>query len=62
MTLALVYGAMAVVGSLVAVTRTGDDALLWRLTWYFADSFAMVIGAVIVRTHRSSATTPPSNA
>lgn len=52
MTLALVYGAMAVVGSLVAVTRTGDDALLWRLTWYFADSFAIVIGAVIVRTHR----------
>jgi hypothetical protein len=55
LTLALIYGAMAVVGSVYAVTRTGNDALLWRLTWYFADSFAIVIAGAIVRTHRLAA-------
>jgi hypothetical protein len=61
-TLGLVYGAMAVVGSAVSVTRTGDGTLLWRLTWYFADSFAIVIAGAIVRTCRSAATTLPSKA
>jgi hypothetical protein len=55
LTLALIYGAMAVVGSVYAVTRTGNDALLWRPTWYFADSFAIVIAGAIVRTHRLAA-------
>jgi hypothetical protein len=55
LTLALIYGAMAVVGSVYAVTRSGNDALLWRLTWYFADSFAIVIAGAIVRTHRLAA-------
>jgi hypothetical protein len=62
MALGLVFGAMAVVGSLVMVTRTGDYAFLGRLTWYFADSFAIVIGGAIVRTRRSAATTLPSDA
>jgi hypothetical protein len=58
--LALIYGAMAVVGSLVVVARTGDSSLMWRLTWYFADSLAIVIAGVIVRTHRLAAATRPS--
>lgn len=62
MALGLVFGAMAVVGSLGMVTRTGDDAFLWRLTWYFADSFAIIIGGVIVRTHRPVTITLPSDA
>jgi hypothetical protein len=62
MALGLVFSAMAVFGSLVMVTRTGDYAFLWRLTWYFADSFAIVIGGAIVRTRRSAATTLPSDA
>lgn len=60
--LALIFGAMALLGSLVMVPRTGDYVFLWRLTWYFADSFAMVIGGVMVRTRRSAATTRPSAA
>jgi hypothetical protein len=52
MTLALIYGAMAVVGSLYGIAKTGNDALLWRLTWYFADSFAIVMAGAIVRMHR----------
>ena len=51
-TLALIYGAMAVVGSLVVVARTGDSALTWRLTWYFADSLAIVVAGAIVRMRR----------
>lgn len=60
--LVLVLVAMSVVGSLVMVSRTGDGSFLWMLPWYFADWFAMVIGAVIVRTRRSAATTRPSAA
>jgi hypothetical protein len=61
-TLALFYAALAVIGSVYGVIRTGHDALLWRLTWYFADSFAMVIAGAIVRTHRLAATSRPSRA
>ncbi len=52
--LALIFVAMAVVGSAYAAIRTGNDALLWRLTWYFADSFVIVVAGAIVRTHRLS--------
>jgi len=55
MALGFIYGAMAVVGSAYVVSRTGDDAYLWRLTWYFADAFAIVIVGAIVRTHRLAA-------
>ncbi|HEY4052035.1 MAG TPA: permease prefix domain 2-containing transporter [Acidobacteriaceae bacterium] len=60
--LGLIFAAMAVVGSLAVVARTGDYTSLWRLTWYFADSFAILIGGAIVRTRRSAATTLPSDA
>lgn len=60
--LALFWAALSVVGSIIGVTRTGNDALLWRLTWYFADSFALVIAGAIVRTHRLAAPSRPSNA
>jgi hypothetical protein len=60
MTLALIYGLMAIVGSVVGAGRTGDYALLWRLTWYFADSFAILIGGAIVRMRRSTAAAIPS--
>ena len=60
-TLGLIYGAMAVVGFIYAVTKTGNDALLWRLTWIFADAFAIVTAGAVVRTHRLAATSHPSN-
>ncbi len=50
MVLGSFLGTMAVVGSLYVVGRTGDLESLWRLTWYFADSLAIVIGGAIVRT------------
>jgi hypothetical protein len=60
MMLGLIFGAMAVTAVLVMVSRSGDDAFVWRLTWYFADSFALVLGGAIVRTHRSAATARPA--
>jgi hypothetical protein len=62
MALGLIYGGMAVAGAVCIVTSTGDDATLWRLTWYFADSLAIVTAGAIVRTYRLAATSHPSNA
>lgn len=50
--LALIFAAMAVVGSAYAALRSGSDALLWRLTYYFADSFAIVLAGAVVRMRR----------
>jgi hypothetical protein len=61
-TLGLIYGAMAVVGFIYVVTTTGHGALLWRLTWIFADTFAIVIAGAVVRTHRLAAASRRSNA
>jgi hypothetical protein len=58
--LALYWAALSVAGSIIAATRTGNDALLWRLTWYFADSLAIVIAGAIVRMHRVAAKSSPS--
>jgi hypothetical protein len=61
-TLGLIFGAMAVVGSVYILSRTGDAASLWRLTWYFADAFAVLTAGAIVRTHRLAAASRLSNA
>jgi len=60
MTPALILSAMAVVGAVWAVVITADASYLWNLLWSFADPFAIVVGGVIVRVHRSSAKTRPS--
>jgi hypothetical protein len=52
-TLGLIFGAMAVAAAVAILTRTGDAALLWRLTWSSADSFAIVVGGALVRMLRS---------
>jgi hypothetical protein len=60
--LALIWGTMAVVGSRYAAIRSGNDALLWRLTWYFADSFVIVVAGAIVRMNRLATKSRPSAA
>jgi len=52
--LATIYALMAVVGSVSHVIRGGEYASLLRLSWYFSDSLAVILGAVIVRTLRSN--------
>jgi hypothetical protein len=54
MTLGLIFGAMAVAAAVAVLTRAGDAALLWRLTWSFADSFAIMAGGALVRMLRSN--------
>ena len=61
-TRALTFAAMAVFGSVYVAVKTGDGALLWRLNWYFADSFAIVVAGAIVRTHRLSIASRPAKA
>jgi hypothetical protein len=43
---------MAVVASVTFVMRGGDYGYLFRLSWYFTDSLAVVLGAVFVRALR----------
>ncbi len=62
MVLALIYGAMALVAAVYVVTKFGDVGYLWRLTWYFADSFAIVLAGAIVRTQRLAAASRPASA
>jgi len=61
-TLALIHWAMVVVASVYVVTTTGNDALLWRLTWYFADCFVIVLAGAIVRMHRLAVLSRPLKA
>jgi hypothetical protein len=61
-TLALIFAAMAIVASVYIWIRFGYDASLWRLTWYFADSFVIVVAGAIVRMHRLAAESRPSAA
>ena len=58
--LAAIFAAMALVASVSFVIRGGDAAYLWRLSWYFSDSLAVVLGAVLVRMHRSAGTGLPA--
>lgn len=60
MMLGLVLSAMTGAAALVWVS-TGQAFILWMLPWYFADWFAIVIGGLIVRTRRSTATTLASS-
>jgi hypothetical protein len=50
--LAMIFAALAVIGSTYAAIRSGSGELLWRLVWYFADSAALVVAGAIVRMHR----------
>lgn len=58
--LALIWAAMSVVGSTYAAVNSGNGAILWRLTWYFADSLAIVAAGAVVRTHRLARKPGPS--
>jgi hypothetical protein len=51
-TLGLIFGAMMFVAFPIIVRQSGYDVALSRLMVAFADSLAIVIGGVIVRTHR----------
>lgn len=51
----LIWAAFAVVGLIYGVTRAGNNGAQWMLTWYFADSFAIVLAGVIVRMRRLAA-------
>lgn len=52
-TLSLISAAMTVAAAVSWVIE-GHYWVLWRLTWNFADMFAILIGGVIVRTQRSA--------
>lgn len=54
--LAIIFAAMALLASVLFVIKGGDAAYLWRLSWYFSDSLAVVLGAAFVRTIRSGGT------
>jgi len=52
-TLSLIFAAMTGV-AVVSWVVEGHYWVLWRLTWNFADMFAILIGGAMVRTHRSA--------
>ena len=51
-TLSLIFAIMTAAAVLTWMVA-GHYGMLWRLTWNFADSFAVLIGGAIVRTHRA---------
>jgi hypothetical protein len=61
-TLALIFMGMSIVASAYIVIGLGRDDSLWRVTWYFADSFVIVLAGAIVRTHRLAAAERQSKA
>lgn len=60
--LALVWAAMSVAGSVFGAIKSEDYGTLFRLSWYFTDSLATVLGALVVRTFRSRGTGEPLQA
>ena len=58
MALALIFGVMNALAALVWISA-GDAALLWRLPWFFADPFVIVLGGAIVRSRRFALTPRP---
>jgi hypothetical protein len=57
MSLGFLWGALTVVSFPAVVMQSGYGTALSRVTVYFADSLAIVIAGVIVRTHRLGAAT-----
>jgi hypothetical protein len=57
MTLGLIFGAMVVFAAAWVTLAGPGDYNLWRLGWYFTDSFVLVVGGAMVRMLRSTA--PP---
>jgi hypothetical protein len=55
-TLALMLGVMGLVGAFEVVAKTGDVSFLWIAAVQSFDSFAILVGAAIVRRRRSAAT------
>ena len=54
--LGLIYAGMTVVGSVWFVLKSHEFAYLLRLSWYFSDALAVVVGAALVRIFRSNRT------
>ena len=59
-TLALSFATSVVVGSTYGAIRYGIDPILWRLTCYLVDLFAIVVAGAIVHTHRLAPKSRPS--
>lgn len=57
--LALVWTAMSIVGSVFGAIQSEDYGTLLRLSWYFTDSLAILLGALVVRTLRPRLTAQP---
>lgn len=49
-------GCLMTAAALVVWIARGQDLFLWRLSWSIADSLALVIGGMIVRSRRSGKT------
>lgn len=58
----LIWAAFAVVGLIYGGDQGRERCSAVVLTWYFADSFAIVLAGVIVRMRRLAAKSLPSTA
>lgn len=59
-TVALTFGASAVVGSTSGAITYGIDPIFWRLAGYLVDLLVIVVAGAIVRTHRLTPKSPPT--
>jgi hypothetical protein len=59
-TMAFYYGLLTIVAFVSILSKTGDDASLLHLAWYFADSLAIVTGGAIVHMSRPGKPAPRS--
>jgi hypothetical protein len=59
-TVALIFAALVVVGSVYGAIRYGIDPILWRLTCYLVDLLVIVVAGAIVRTHRLTPQSQPA--
>lgn len=58
-TVALVFAALVVVGSMYGAIRHGIEPIFWRLTCYLIDLVAIVVAGAIVRSYRLAPKSPP---